>query len=342
MSCVLAIDVMGGDHGPSITLPACHLFLTKTSDIVCHLFGDAHKIQPWIKTLSPSLQERVHLFHCPESIDNFVSPKDAVRKFKQSSMRLAIESVQKGQAQAIISAGNTGALMALSKILLSMLPGIERPAIAKALPNLSLEKKEAFTVMLDLGANTTCSPKNLFDFSILGLALHESLTEYQKKPSIKLLNIGSEHTKGNDLIQETAILLTQETQLPYTGFIEADSLFTGACDIVVCDGFTGNIALKTSEGLARLIIQRLKAALKGSLSSQIGAFLLKDELKKKLAILNPAHHNGAFILGLNGIVIKSHGGATQEGFYTALDFAAQQASSDILKKIRTSLKNLNQ
>jgi len=291
-------------------------------------------------SLPKRLQERAHIFHCPEVIDNHTSAKDAIRKFRQSSMRLAIQSVQSGQTQAVVSAGNTGALMALSKIILSMIDGIDRPAIAKALPNLSIDNEDKFTIVLDLGANTQCVPKNLLDFAVLGLALHRCLIQDQATRSIKLLNIGAEEIKGNDLVQDTAQLIKRHSNLPYAGFIEADSLFTADADIIVCDGFSGNIALKTSEGLANLIIKRLKAAFEGSISSQVGALLLKKALKEKLGVLNPARHNGAFILGLNGIVIKSHGSATQEGFCTALNFASQQVHHDILKKVQIVMKDL--
>lgn len=338
MNFVIAVDVMGGDYGPSVTLPAVQMFLENTSGAVCHLYGSADLIHPWLVKIPKKTQEKIQIFHCPEFIDNHTSPKDALRKFKQSSMRLSIESVKNGLAHAIISAGNTGALMALSKVILSTLPEIDRPAIAKAIPSFDLSKPDKLTVMLDLGANAQCTPKNLFDFSILGLGLYKCMTPNQKSYSIKLLNIGTEKSKGNDLIQQSAEILSA-SDLPFDGFIEPNDIYQNMCDIIVCDGFNGNIALKTTEGVAHLMMSKIKSALTETVSSKIGALLLKEPLKKHLGMFNPSLHNGGCILGLQGIVIKSHGGANKEGFYNALQFAYQQASQNLLQKITSQLTN---
>jgi glycerol-3-phosphate acyltransferase PlsX len=340
MNFVIAVDVMGGDYGPSVTLPAVQMFLDSTPGAVCHLYGSADLIHSWFLKLPKKTQEKIQIFHCPEFIDNHTSPKDALRKFKQSSMRLAIESVKNGLAHAVISAGNTGALMALSKVILSMLPEIDRPAIAKAIPSFDLSKPNKFTVMLDLGANAQCTPKNLFDFSILGLGLYKCIAPDQESYSIKLLNIGTEKSKGNDLVQESAELLSA-SQLPFEGFIEPHDLYQNVCDVIVCDGFNGNVALKTTEGVAHLMMSKIKSALTETVPSKIGALLLKDPLKKHLGMFNPSLHNGGCILGLQGIVIKSHGGANKEGFYNALKFAYQQTSQHLLEKIRSQLANLS-
>jgi glycerol-3-phosphate acyltransferase PlsX len=340
MSLSIAVDAMGGDAGPAVTLPATRLFLENHPLFKINLFGPVALLEPWMDCLPPLVTKRVQIFHAPEIIENTLSSKEAVRR-KNSSMRLAIESVKSGQSQAIVSGGHTGALMALSKILLSTLPGISRPAIAKALPIFHQGAYRKHIVMLDLGANVECTSQNLFEFAILGDALVRCLRESHEKPIIKLLNIGVEEKKGHQYIRDTAFLLSRSS-LRYEGFLEPHEIFHGVADVIVTDGFSGNIAIKTAEGVARLFKDNLKIAFSSSWSSIFGALFVRGALSERFRHIDPAHHNGAFILGLNGIVIKSHGNSEIMGFLRAIDFAASQVESDILEKIQYNMNLIEQ
>ncbi len=329
---IIAVDAMGGDAGPSATLPAIRLFLEKHNSFKVHVFGPIAILEPWIDCLPPLMKKRICPFHSPEFIENHLSSKEAIRR-KNSSMRMAIESVKSGQSQAIVSGGHTGALMALSKILLTTLPGISRPAIAKALPILKSSHAQSHVVMLDLGANVECTAQNLLEFAMLGEALARCLhSDEAFCPVIKLLNIGTEEKKGHLYIQEAAFALSR-SQLRYQGFIEPSEIFSGLADVIVTDGFTGNVALKTAEGVAHLFKDRIKQALSSSWIDLFGGLLVRNSLEKNLKMVDPVYHNGAFILGLHGIVIKSHGSAQAGGFLRALDYAAAQVQSGILGKI---------
>jgi len=334
-SSIIAVDAMGGDEGPAATLPAIRLFLEKNHSIIAHVFGPIALLEPWIDCLPPLLKKRIHPFHSPDIIENHLSAKEAVRR-KHSSMRMAIESVKYGQSHAIVSGGHTGALMALSKILLTTLPGIARPAIAKALPVLNASSKKSHIVMLDLGANVACEAQNLIEFAMLGDALSRCLQKHAEPPVIKLLNIGVEEKKGHTYIQEAAFALARSS-LCYKGFIEPNEIFSGTADVIVTDGFTGNVALKTAEGVARLFKARLKQAISASWLDRLGGFFVKNSLINHFQVVDPDYHNGAFILGLHGIVIKSHGNARASGFLKALDFAAAQVECKMLDKIRQNL-----
>jgi glycerol-3-phosphate acyltransferase PlsX len=330
---IIAVDAMGGDAGPSATLPAIRLFLEKHSSAEVYVFGPIALLEPWVDCLPPLMKKRICLFHSPEVIENHLSSKEAIRR-KNSSMRMAIESVKSGQANAIVSGGHTGALMALSKILLTTLPGISRPAIAKALPLLKTSPSKSHIVMLDLGANVECTAQNLLEFAMLGDALARCLhSDKAFHPIIKLLNIGTEEKKGHLYIQEAAFELSR-SQLCYEGFIEPNEIFSGSADVIITDGFTGNVVLKTAEGVARLFKERVKNALSTSWIDLFGGLLIHNSLEKNIKMVDPVYHNGAFILGLHGVVIKSHGNAQTAGFLRALDYAASQVESDMLEKIR--------
>jgi len=338
MAFSIAVDVMGGDFGPGSTLPATRLFLDRNMAFNIHLFGPISIIEPWVDCLPPLLKKRVQCFHAPEVIDNQLTPKEAIRRYKNSSMRLAIESVKNRVSSAVVSGGNTGALMALSKIILQTLPGIARPAIAKSLPVLSLDAPNRNIVMLDLGANVECTPENLFDFALLGDALFRSICPAVKNPVVKILNIGVEEKKGHQLVRDAADLIGR-SDLCFEGFIEPTELYSGQADVIVTDGFTGNAVLKTTEGLAKIFKERLQHTFKQSIVQMFGGLFLKGAIKKNFADFDPTHHNGAFILGLNGVVIKSHGNATIQGFLRALDFAAEQVSHGMLNQIRKNFSS---
>ncbi|MCW9716509.1 phosphate acyltransferase PlsX [Avibacterium sp. 21-594] len=337
----LALDVMGGDIGPRVTIPASIKALEQDPMLSVLLFGDSQQILPLLENASSSLQERIKVCHCTKVIDNSQDLSYALRHSKGTSMRLAIEAVQKGEAQACVSAGNTGALMGLAKILLQPLKGIERPALVSLIPTINGDR----SVMLDLGANIDCSAQNLYQFALMGAIFAESCLGLVY-PRIALLNIGIEEIKGHKSIREAATLLKQNPALNYIGFIEGDLLLNGKADVIVNDGFAGNIALKTLEGAAKNVISLFKGHSTLNKTNHIckfigrwfvKTFLLKGSFQR-LRQINPDQYNGATLIGLTAVVVKSHGSANIDGFAYAILDATQQARYNLPEKILAGLE----
>ncbi len=324
MGLVVAVDAMGGDHGPAVAVPAAIDFVRDRRDVRLVLVGDEVTVRALLPADAASLPLDVH--HASQVVAMDEAPAKALRSKKDSSMRVAIDLVANGAAQACVSAGNTGALMATARFVLHMLPGIERPAIVRALPTLRGE-----TYVLDLGANTECSAEQLCEFAVMGAVLVEALGK-RRNPSVGLLNIGSEATKGTDTVQRAAELI-RGSGLNFHGYVEGDDIYAGTTDVVVCDGFVGNVALKTSEGLARMINQFLRDEFTRSPWRRLGALASLPALRALRKRLDPRAYNGASLLGLPAPVIKSHGGADAVGFAQAIAEAVAQASAGVPRRI---------
>lgn len=329
----LAIDAMGGDIGPAAMLAGLARAHRKDSALRFLIFGDEAQVAGELRR-SASLAGAVELVHAADSIEASEKPSQAIRRARTTSMGMAINAVKSGAADAALSAGNTGALMAMAKLALRTMPGIDRPALAALLPTLG----EQDCVMLDLGANTECDAQNLVQFAVMGSAYARSALGIAR-PRVKLLNIGTEELKGTDELKEAAAMLREASYLPmqFTGFTEGDQLSRGAVDVVVTDGFSGNIALKTAEGTARFVTDLLRRAFKSSLRSKAGFALSRPALHMLKVHLDPNNHNGAVFLGLNGLVVKSHGNATSKGIANAVGVAARMVRSDITRKIAEDL-----
>lgn len=331
----LALDVMGGDIGPRITIPASLLALENDPMLSLIMFGDSQQISPLLENCPKALLERIQIQHCSRTIDNNQGISYALRHSKGTSMRLALESVQHGLAQGCVSAGNTGALMGLSKILLQPLKGIARPALISLIPTVDGEK----SVMLDLGANIECSAENLHQFAIMGAIF----AEYRLNlvyPRIGLLNIGVEEIKGHQSIRDAANLLEKSTALNYIGFIEGDLLLNGKADVIVSDGFSGNIALKTLEGAAKNVLSLFKGQSKHHYLKPIFSWVMRHLFKssyQRLKRINPDEYNGASLIGLTAVVVKSHGSANVNAFAHAIADAAFQARQQLPEKILAGL-----
>ena len=324
----IAVDCMGGDHGPQITLPACRLFLDRHADAALILVG----LQEQVGDFSHPRAKVV----CASEVVTMDDPLEiALRKKKDSSMRVAIQQVKDGSAQAAVSAGNTGALMAISRYILKTLDGIERPAIAGQIPN----ALGGATTVLDLGANVDCSALHLLQFAVMGSAL-VSVLNNEESPSVGLLNIGEEAIKGNEVIKKAGELLRAAAasgDLNFIGNIEGNDIFKGTASIVVCDGFVGNVALKTSEGLASMISSFLKAEFSRNIFTKIAAIAAYSVLTALKNRINPGRHNGAALLGLRGLVFKSHGSADVLAFGNALNRAYDAARNNLLDRVRVRI-----
>ncbi len=331
----IAIDAMGGDMGTATIVAGMRLALKTEPSLRFILVGDEALIQPELERTSLPAGA-VSVLHAPDSISSHEKPSQALRRARTTSMGMAISLVKTGQADAALSAGNTGALMAIAKLALRTMAGIDRPALAALLPTLG----EHDLVMLDLGANTECDAQNLVQFAVMGSAYARTVLGL-KKPRVKLLNIGTEELKGTDELKEAAALLREASFLPmqFDGFTEGDQLSRGKVDVVVTDGFSGNIALKTAEGTARFVTDLLRRAFTSSLRSKAGFALSKPALHMLKVHLDPNNHNGAVFLGLNGLVVKSHGGASAKGVANAIGVAARMARNDISRKIAEDLDN---
>ncbi len=316
---------MGGDLGPRSTLPAALIFAQKHPYIQITLVGDSAQLAE--NTLSNSLPQNLSIVHAPDVVTMTDKPAQALRHKQQSSMWKVIEMVANGEAQACISGGNTGALMAMGRFLLKTFPGIDRPAICKEVPN-----QKGSSYVLDLGANVDCSAEQLLQFALMGSVL-ASISGHSSSPRVGLLNIGSEDNKGNEQIRMASSLLEANDYLNYTGFIEGDGLFSGDVDVVVCDGFIGNVSLKVSEGLAKFLAGQLREQLSANWWSRFVALLALPLLRRWQAKFDPSRYNGASFLGLQGIVIKSHGSADSAGFESALEAALEQVQANIPEKI---------
>ena len=328
----LALDVMGGDIGPRITIPASLLALENDPELSLILFGDSQQISPLLNKCSQSVLERIQVQHCSSVIENNQGISYALRHSKGTSMRLALETVQRGEAQGCVSAGNTAALMGLSKILLQPLQGIVRPALISLIPTIDGEK----SVMLDLGANIECSAENLYQFAIMGAIFAETRLNLVY-PRIGLLNIGIEEIKGHQSIRDAANLLQKSTALNCVGFIEGDVLLNGKADVIVSDGFAGNVALKTLEGTVRNLLSLFKDKTNSRFIKLILAWIFRFVFKQRLKRINPDEYNGASLIGLKAVVVKSHGSANVNAFAHAIADAAFQARQQLPEKILAGL-----
>ncbi len=314
----LAVDAMGGDHGPRITVPAIVQALNMQQDLRVLLFGRQQELHAALSEALPYSQDRVELIHCDDVIGMAESPSLALRTKKQASMRMMLEAVRDGRADGCVSAGNTGALMALSRHILRTSECIDRPAIFSALPR----SDGSHTYVLDLGANVGCDSEQLYQFARMGRAVVRVL-ESMEKPRIALLNIGSEDIKGNDQVKLAHELMKQDEQLNYIGFVEGNELFSNKADVVVCDGFVGNVALKTVEGLARYILGEVSKVFVQDWLGRLIGWLIRPYWRRIESRLNPGRYNGAALIGLRGVVVKSHGNAASEEFLRAVQLAAE-------------------
>lgn len=335
MSSQIAIDVMGGDHGPEVTVRAAARFLSRHPSAHLLLVGDQATIEQQLAAQHGIDRERIEIVHADQVVAMDESPAIALRTKKRSSMRLAIDLVKDGRAQAAVSAGNTGALMATAKFVLKTLPGIERPAICTALPN-----ESGHTHVLDLGANVDCDAEHLFQFAVMGSVLVEAFDE-NPAPRVGLLNVGAEAIKGNDTVKSAAERL-ESGPVNYIGFVEGDDIYKGGVDVVVCDGFVGNVALKSSEGVAKMISHFLRQEFKRGVLSRVAALMAMPVLARLKKRVDPGRYNGASLLGLQGIVIKSHGGANVDAFGNALDVALREIEKDVPRRIDQRLEKLLQ
>lgn len=334
----IAVDAMGGDEGLAVMLAGVARARRRFDGMRFLLVGDEAKIREGLAA-HPNLTAASEIVHAPDVISGSDKPSQAIRRAKTTSMGVAIDLVKQGRAAAAVSSGNTGALMAMAKLSLRMLPGIDRPALAAMLPSLG----DTDTVMLDLGANTECDARNLVQFAVMGAAWARTTLDLES-PRVALLNIGTEALKGTDEVREAAAALKAATHLPMTfsGFIEGDRISRGHVDVVVCDGFSGNIALKTAEGTARFVGDLLKRAFRSSVRSKIGFLISKPATQLLRDHLDPNNHNGAVFLGLNGLVVKSHGGATELGVAHAIGVAAKMVRDDLLNRIKDDLAHFEE
>ncbi len=329
----IAVDAMGGDSGPAAMIAGIARAHRRDSTLRFLVYGDERLIRPEMDR-HRSLESVVEIFHTPEAIAATEKPSQAIRRARTTSMGMAIAALKDGLADATVSGGNTGALMAMSKLALRTMPGIDRPALAALLPTMG----DTDVVMLDLGANTECDAQNLVQFAVMGAAYARCGLKIET-PRVRLLNIGTEELKGTDELKEAAALLREADYLPmqFDGFTEGDQLSRGNIDVVVTDGFSGNIALKTAEGTARFVTDLLRRAFTSSLRSKAGFALSRPALNLLKVHLDPNNHNGAVFLGLNGLVVKSHGSATPKGVANAIKVAARMVKYDITRKIGEDL-----
>lgn len=323
---------MGGDHGIVVTLPASLAFLRRHADAHLLLVGRQAEIEAGLAGIG-ELRQRIEVVHADEVVGMDDPPAQALRGKRNSSMRLAINQVKDGRADAAISAGNTGALMATARYVLKTLPGIDRPAISSAIPSI-----EGFTEVLDLGANVDCSAEHLFQFAVMGSVL-ASAVHGTDRPRVGLLNIGEEEIKGNDQVKEAARLLAGSS-LNYIGFVEGNDIFKGGVDVVVCDGFVGNVALKTSEGVAKMVSHFMREAFSRNLLTKLAGAIAMPVLKAFRSRIDPRRYNGASLLGLRGIVIKSHGGADAFAFENAINVAVLEVEKAVPDRIDHLLEDL--
>ena len=329
----IAVDAMGGDGGPKIIMPSIKDFILENEDISVKIYGDENILSSYLKIFNDDTISRIEIIHSDEKVLSTDSPSHALRHKKKSSMSMAIQSVKDGKTQAFISAGNTGALMAISRFILGTLDGIDRPAIESMLPSLS-----GHTHVLDLGANVDCKAEHLYQFAVMGSVLSMILDE-KDNPKVGLLNVGEETIKGNPQVKDAHNLL-KSSKLNYVGFVEGDDIFCGNIDVIVCDGFVGNIALKTSEGIAKFISSTLKDEFKKNVFTKIAGISSTKVLNSFKKVVDPRRYNGASLLGLKGIIIKSHGGADSFAFSNSLNIALKEVKKDVPTCIDKKLKDI--
>lgn len=331
----LALDAMGGDHGPAVVVPGAAISLVRHPQLSFIFYGDEARIAP-ILDKHPDLKARARVVHTALAVNMHDKPSQALRRGKGSSMWLALEAVKSGEAQAAVSAGNTGALMAMARLVLRPMAGIERPAIAALWPTVKSE-----CIVLDVGANIGASGQQLSEFALMGAAMARALFHVER-PTVGLLNVGVEEIKGGDEVKEAnAILKGTDLPLDYRGYVEGDEIGQGAVDVVVVEGFAGNIALKTAEGTARQIGQYLKDAMSRTLASRIGAMLARGGFRVLKQKMDPRRVNGGTFLGLNGIAVKSHGGIDALGFASAVDLGYEMAQSGLLERLGSDLDSFH-
>lgn len=327
----IAVDAMGGDNSPKKIIDGIIHNHQSNKEVCYKIFGDKNKISEIIK--DKINKDFFEIFHTEDVVKSSDSPLEGAKRGKNTSMWLAIESVKKKEADIVVSAGNTGALLVISKLNLKMIENIDKPALSALWPN-----KKGMSVVLDLGANIECSSKNLLDFSIMGASLYTSLYP-NDKPNVALLNIGSEELKGNEIIKETYQILNDKKSINYdfAGYIEGNHLMDGEVNVIVSDGFTGNVALKTAEGTANFITSELKTAMTGSLIGKISSFLNISNLRKFKKRLDPRLYNGAIFIGLDSPVVKSHGGTDYIGFSNSLDVCHRIVKGNLIEKIKQNI-----
>ena len=327
----IAVDAMGGDNSPKKIIDGINHHYKSNSNTFYQIFGDKEKIQKYINDQLPT--SSFEIIHTKDVVKGTDSPLEGAKRGKNTSMWLAIQSVKEKKSDIVISAGNTGALLVISKLNLKMIENIDKPALSALWPN-----KNNMSVVLDLGANIECSPKNLIDFSIMGSSLFKSLYP-DDTARVALLNIGSEELKGNEIIKETYQQLNQRNNIgfEFKGYIEGNQLMNGDVNVIVADGFTGNVALKTAEGTANFITSELKKAMTGSIIGKISSLLNISNLKKFKARLDPRLYNGAIFIGLDSPVIKSHGGTDYIGFSNSLSVCTRIVSGNLIEKIRNNI-----
>lgn len=325
--------MMGGDHGLEVTIPACIAAVEANENLHLLLVGDEAQIKTHLKHQGITDSPQLTVIHAPETVDMDELPSHALRKKKKSSMRVAINLVKEKQAEVCVSAGNTGALMATARFVLKTLPGIDRPGILADLPT-----RNGKTRVIDLGANVDSSAEHLFQFAVMGSALIKAL-DHKEKPTIAVLNVGVEEIKGNEQVKRTAQMLSDCGVMNYMGYVEGNDFYSGKADLVVCDGFVGNVALKSSEGLYKLIASVLKEAYSRNLWTKLIALLSRPVLRELKNKMDPARYNGATLLGLNGIVIKSHGSANKKAFQFAIEQAALQVENRVVDLVSKQISS---
>ena len=336
----IALDVMGGDKGPFITISSAIMAIKHQPNLHLILCGDEPIITETLARLHISKEslanhKQLSIFATSQVVSMTDKPIVALRTKKDSSMRKALDLVHDGRAQACVSAGNTGALFSMAHFVLKNLPGVERPALISSLPT---HDKDKHVFMLDLGANVFCDSHVLYQFGVMGSVMAEQVDGITK-PRIALLNMGEEATKGSDHIKLAALELKENEDINYVGFIEGCDIFSNKADVIVCDGFVGNVALKTCEGVARLVYEKSKTAFNASLVAKLFGSLLKPSFKKLFKTMNPDQYNGASLIGLRGIVVKSHGNANIGAFYSAIMEAVKEVERQVPEKIKNSLEH---
>ena len=330
----ISLDAMGGDYAPDIIINGAAQAKLRYPNLIFSFFGDQTKLNPLTHALN--LSSFSNVIHTNEVINSSDKPSIALRKGKNSSMGMSIQLVKSGKADAIVSAGNTGALMAMSKLILRPIDGIIRPAIAACFPTINGE-----SCMLDLGANIECDYKNLVQFAFMGQAFARIVMGV-KDPSVSLLNVGEEEQKGLDYIKEASrVLYSLNNEINYKGFIEGDKIAKGFSDVIVADGFSGNISLKTAEGTAQLVTSYLKGAFSSSLSSKIGYLFAKKAINNFKLQMDPRKYNGAVFLGLNGVAVKSHGGTDAFGFANAIGVAVDMVQHNFISDLKNKISKSN-
>ncbi len=325
---------MGGDHGPSVVIPAALAQLDAQPKLRLILVGDRAQLEQALRERGRAEGERLKIHHASQKVEMDDPPALALRNKKDSSMRVAINLVKEGVAQACVSAGNTGALMATARYVLKTLPGVDRPAIITALPTM-----RGHTHVLDLGANVDCTAEHLFQFAVMGSVLVAAV-DGTERPTVGLLNIGEEVIKGNEQVKTAAALLSTSGSINYIGFVEGDDIYKGTADVVVCDGFVGNVALKTTEGVAKMITHFMRQEFTRNWLTRLAALVALPVLKAFRRRVDPRHYNGASLVGLQGIVVKSHGGADQLAFANAINVARREVQQNVPQHISEQLSTL--